>query len=122
MRIVGRLSATLTDQFQSRAESNLSTGYRASAVDIGRLKDAIERGLKSFTITQIREREDEVLRWIYDVLRVWAQRRKTSAITICEAGLRIELQTQDDHGYYDYAFDVFPGRRTARGPARQRRT
>jgi len=112
----------MTDQLQSRAESNLSTGYRASAVDIGRLKDAIERGLKSFTITQIREREDEVLRWINDLLRVWVQRRKTSAMKICEAGLRIELQTQDDNGYYDYAFDVFPGRRTAHGAARQRRT
>ncbi len=27
-----------------------------------------------------------------------------------QAGIRIELETQDDFGYYEYGFDVFPKR------------
>ena len=28
-----------------------------------------------------------------------------------ELGIRIELETQDDLGHYEYAFDVFPRRK-----------
>jgi hypothetical protein len=32
-----------------------------------------------------------------------------------QEGIRVEMKTQDDLGYYDYAFDVFP--RRGRGSA-----
>jgi len=48
-----------------RAGPQFVAGYRASGVDLmGHLKDVLERGLKNFTIAQIREREAEVFRWI----------------------------------------------------------
>ena len=29
---------------------------------------------------------------------------------LCDKGIAIEIETQDDHGYYHYRLDVFPGR------------
>ncbi|HLM75045.1 MAG TPA: hypothetical protein VK459_20185 [Polyangiaceae bacterium] len=40
----------------------------------------------------------------------WVQRYKRLKIERAGDGLRIEIETQDDHGYYVYRFDVFPGR------------
>ena len=34
-------------------------------------------------------------------------------------GIRVELETQDDHGYYSYGFDVFPGHRPAARHSRE---
>jgi hypothetical protein len=38
------------------------------------------------------------------------QRCKRMRIERHQTGVRIELETQDDHGYYEYRFDVFPRR------------
>lgn len=38
------------------------------------------------------------------------QRHKKMKPSRFATGIRVELQTQDDLGYYDYAFDVFPCR------------
>jgi len=38
------------------------------------------------------------------------QRCKEMNFEFAEHGIRITLETQDDYGYYTYAFDVFPGR------------
>ena len=41
------------------------------------------------------------------LLRSWVQRCKLVKIERQELGIRVELDTQDDHGYYTYGFDVF---------------
>ena len=44
------------------------------------------------------------------VVRAWVQRQKKMKLVRFANGIRGELQTQDDLGDYDYAFDVFPRR------------
>ncbi len=51
---------------------------------------------------------DELFPWILRVLATWVQRRKHVAIERVAEGIHIELETQDDLGYYRYMFDVFP--------------
>jgi hypothetical protein len=89
---------------------NMSTGYHASAVDVGRLQAALERGLARFDKSQIEARWDEIFEWIRGVARSWVQRCKHMRIERRQDGIRIELETQDDLGYYEYGFDVFPRR------------
>jgi len=89
---------------------NLSTGFYASAVDIGRLQAALERGLSRFDETQLETRWNEIFDWIRRVARTWLQRCKGMRIERRQIGIRIELETQDDLGYYEYGFDVFPRR------------
>jgi len=50
--------------------------------------------------------------WIRRVCRAWVQRCKRLRIERRRTGIRIELETQDDLGYYEYGFDVFPKRGT----------
>lgn len=90
------------------AGPNLVQGFPASAVDLGRLQDALERGVQRLNAEQIAERWDEVLTWMRRVIRSWVQRYKMLKIERLEHGIRVEMQTQDDYGYYEYAFDVFP--------------
>jgi hypothetical protein len=111
----------VVSQLQSSANlpvsgPNFANGFSASAVDLGRLQDVLERGLRRFDLASVERRWPEVERWIHDVLRAWVQRRKVVRIERRERGVRIELTTQDDRGYYDYAFDVFPGRAAPRRP------
>lgn len=91
---------------------NLSTGFYASAVDVGRLQAALEHGLARFDETQLETRWDEIFDWIRRVARTWVQRCKRMRIERRQIGIRIELETQDDLGYYEYGFDVFPRRGT----------
>jgi hypothetical protein len=111
----------VVSQLQSSANlpvsgPNFANGFSASAVDLGRLQDVLERGLRRFDLASVERRWPEVERWIHDVLRAWVQRRKVVRIERRERGVRIELTTQDGRGYYDYAFDVFPGRAAPRRP------
>ncbi|HVR37502.1 MAG TPA: hypothetical protein VMU84_00285 [Thermoanaerobaculia bacterium] len=93
------------------ATANLVTGYRASAVDVGHLQEVIERGLERFDMEQVRRRwDDDVFAWLRQILLAWIQRCKFIHFELEENGIRIQLQTQDDRGYYHYEFDVFPGR------------
>jgi hypothetical protein len=86
-------------------------GFIASAVDLGRLKAALELGIVSFTITQLQSRWGvDVRAWMMSVLRTWVQRPKFIRLELRDRGVRVQLQTQDDFGYYEYSFDVFPGR------------
>jgi hypothetical protein len=91
---------------------NLPTGFYASGVDVGRLQTALEHGLARFDETQLETRWDEIFDWIRRVARTWVQRCKQMRIERRQAGIRIELETQDDLGYYEYGFDVFPRRGT----------
>ncbi len=92
------------------AGPNLSNGFHASAVDVGRLQSALERGLARFDGNQLEARWSEIFDWIRRVARSWVQRCKHMHIERRQAGIRIELETQDDLGYYEYKFDVFPRR------------
>jgi hypothetical protein len=90
------------------AGPNFTTGFHASAVDLGRLQAALSRGVARLDGAQVEARWDEVFGWMMRVLRAWVQRYKSVHIQRGEAGIRVELETQDDHGYYSYGFDVFP--------------
>jgi hypothetical protein len=89
---------------------NFTTGFHASAVDLGRLQAALARGVARLDETQVEARWDEIFAWMLRVLRSWVQRYKHARIERREAGIRVEIETQDDHGYYSYGFDVFPGK------------
>lgn len=90
---------------------NLATGFHASAVELGRLQSVLEHGLARFDDGQLEARWDEVFDWIRSVVRSWVQRCKKMHIERRELGIRIELETQDDLGHYEYGFDVFPRRK-----------
>lgn len=108
--VIGAIAgiARATPQFSG---PNLSTGFHASAVDLGRLQSVLERGLARFDDGQLEARWDEVSDWIRRVARSWVQRCKKMHIERRELGIRIELETQDDLGRYEYCFDVFPRRK-----------
>lgn len=93
--------------------ANLSTGFPAASVDLGRLQQALEDGLARFDAAQLEARWPKLNGWIHSVLGAWVQRRKMVKIERREKGIRIELETQDDLGYYTYGFDVFPSRKKA---------
>jgi hypothetical protein len=104
--------ATIAGREMHVGGPNLSTGFYASAVDVGRLQAALEDGLARFDETQLATRWDEIFDWIRRVARTWVQRCKRMRIERRQVGIRIELETQDDLGYYEYTFDVFPRRGT----------
>lgn len=72
--------------------------------------------------TQTEARWPEVFEWIRAVLAAWVQRIKRMKIVRFASGVRVELQTQDDLGYYDYGFDVIRGSTPSgsRSPRRRR--
>ncbi len=90
------------------AGPNFTGGFHASAVDLGRLQAALTRGVARLDSAQLEARWDDVFKWMMKVLRAWVQRYKSVHIKRSDAGVRVEIQTQDDHGYYSYGFDVFP--------------
>ena len=91
--------------------SNVASGFPASAVDLGALKDALEGGIARFAFSHLRERWDEDVRsWMQQDVHAWVQRCKLSRIRLFDQGIDVSLETQDDHGYYHYRFDVFWGR------------
>ena len=89
------------------AAVNTSTGFHAAKVDVGALKDVLERGVRDFTSAQLQERwSEDVAAWMHTVIRTWVQRCKRRRL-ICEgSGIHLQLETQDDHGYYQYDFEV----------------
>ena len=108
-RIIGAIAAVAKDTM-TLAGPNFVEGFPASAVNVGQLQEAMERGLRRFTGANLVDRWDDVFGWLLRVLRSWVQRAKHIKIKRVERAVRIEVQTQDDLGYYDYAFDVFPDR------------
>jgi hypothetical protein len=108
-RIIDAIARGVQLDVESRGP-NMSSGFHASAVDVGRLQSALERGLARFDGAQVEARWDEIFDWIRRVVRAWVQRCKRMRIERRETGIRIELETQDDLGYYEYGFDVFPSR------------
>jgi hypothetical protein len=110
-RTAGRVMGNLADAVASQmhvAGPNLSTGYHASAVNLGELQSTLAKSISRLNSEQLADRWSEVFDWLQRTLRVWVQRCKQMKIERNELGIHIELETQDDHGYYRYSFDVFP--------------
>ena len=108
------------------AAPNMTDGFPASAVDLGRLQETAEHALRHFTEERLARRWDEVFDWVRRFLARWVQRRKALQIKRHGAAIHVELTTQDDLGYYKYAFDIFPerggGSRQGRGHSRSTQT
>jgi len=105
--ILGKI-AVVAQASMEVAGPNLVRGFHASAVDLGRLQDALRRGLSRFDSAQLEARWPEVFGWLRRVITGWVQRCKHLKIERLASGIHIEIQTQDDHGYYRYEFDVMP--------------
>jgi hypothetical protein len=88
------------------AGPNLVRGFHASSVDLGRLQDALRRGVRRFDDAGLEARWPDVLAWIRRVIAQWVQRYKRLKIERHAGGVHIEIETQDDRGYYRYEFDV----------------
>ena len=105
--ILGKI-AVVAQASMEVAGPNLVRGFHASAVDLGRLQDALRRGLSRFDSAQLEARWSEVFGWLRRVITGWVQRCKHLKIERLAGGIHIEIHTQDDHGYYRYEFDVIP--------------
>jgi len=116
MRVAGAIAGVAEGTMQL-AGPNFSSGFRASAVDLGRLQTVLSRGVARLDVDQIEQRWDEVFDWMRRVLRGWVQRCKHMKIERRGSGIRVEVEAQDDHGYYSYGFDVFPGDQGRGGPS-----
>lgn len=93
--------------------ANTTTGYHASAVDIGRMQTTLCEAVARFDLETMKSRWGVDLRkWVVDFVFSWAQRGKSLHFDWHEGGVRLRLNTQDDLGDYDYAFDVRPGRKS----------
>src|SRR3954462_9686353 len=62
-RIINAI-AGVAGSSMSVSGANLSTGVHASAVDVGRVQAALERGLTRFEKNQLEARWDEICDWI----------------------------------------------------------
>ena len=112
VRVIGGLGSQLGNGDIFVSPASLATGYRASAVDLGRIQEEIERALELFDMEQVRSRwNDDLFVWLRRMLLMWIQRCKFLHFDIDgEKGIHIEVQTQDDRGYYEYHVEAFPGR------------
>lgn len=110
-QVVNAIDAAARKSDASIASANVSQGFHAARVDLGELKNALEFGVRKFTVAQLHARwEEDVRTWMHSLIRLWVQRCKSQRLELRENGIAVELETQDDHGYYVYRFDVFPGR------------
>jgi hypothetical protein len=106
IRIVGALTEA-TEELGRIQAINLTTGYHACAPNLGVLKDAHEQALAHFDMGIIRARwEAELQRWLAKSLVRWVQRTKSISTELRANGIAVELEAQDDHGYYHYGFDL----------------
>lgn len=114
---VSRIASSLASVLRGPMElggPNLSRGFRASAVDLGALQAMLEQALARFDGERLRARWDQDVRnWIAQALLRWVQRLKSLKLRLVEDAVQIELETQDDRGYYQYQFEVSPGRKAS---------
>lgn len=113
--ILAGLANSLGDAIEL-STSNIAAGYPAAAVDLGRLKFELERGLERFDMALVRARWDvDVRDWLTRCIFAWVQRVRSLHLAPGELGVAVRFETQDDVGYYDYGFDAMPGRRDGDG-------
>jgi hypothetical protein len=111
-RIAGNLCELASSDSGHIAVANTVRGFRASAVDIGVLQDLLAKAIAELTIEDVRERwSDDLFPWFTRAIMSWVQRCKSIQFSLEGSGVGVELETQDDRGYYRYRFDVFPGRK-----------
>lgn len=104
--IIGALADATRDHVQLNV-TNLDTGYHASAPALGVLKSAHEETLGHFDMRGVRDRwEKDLQRWLSNSLARWIQRTKQVTMKLYPNGIAVEIETQDDHGYYRYCFDI----------------
>jgi hypothetical protein len=90
---------------------NLTTGMAASAVNLAQLQSLLEGVIVRFEVAELTARwDDDIQAALQDVVLEWVQRVDAFDMQIHESGVSVSIQTQDDYGYYQYGFDVFPGR------------
>ena len=90
---------------------NLTHGMAAASVDLARLQEILEGIMAELSVTEMSARwDDDVRETLQDTLLEWVQRVDLFEMEVHESGARVSVQTQDDFGYYQYSFDVFPGR------------
>ncbi len=109
MSLLDRAAAISTTGFVGAAP-RFATGFHSSAVDLGKLQAALARGISRFDMAQVHDRWDEIREWMHRALQAWVQRSLYAKLEVHKTGIRVEFKTQDDHGSYNYGFDVFPGR------------
>ena len=72
-RVVGALLDAVGGSAGARP-ANLATGFRASAVDVGRVKAIVEAGIAAFDMHQVKTRwKRDVRAWMVGTLRAWVQ-------------------------------------------------
>jgi len=109
-RIAGRLTEQINEG-AGLAVTNTARGYYASAVDLGALQEILAGAIECFNMTEVRDRwSEDLFDWFRKSLLGCVQRCKEMKFDLAERGVRVTLETQDDHGYYRYEFDVFPGK------------
>lgn len=92
--------------------SNTTGGFPASALNLGQLQEALQAGVATLDMQQVHERwKDDLFDWMRLTIGAWVQRCKFLRMRLRKTGIHIEIETQDDYGYYCYEFDVFPGGR-----------
>ena len=91
--IVGNIAAAAVEDAFHFAVANTVNGYPAAAVDIGRLKTALESGLVSFDMALVRERwETDVFEWLRKTAFAWVQRCKRLTLEPKDTGIRVEIE------------------------------
>ena len=109
-RIVGNLQGQLGAG--TTVAANTDSGYRASAVDLGHLQEILGDAIRLFDMKAVNDRwEDDLGEWFRRTVVAWIQRLKSADFSIKDNGIHVTMETQDDRGYYQYEFDVFPGKR-----------
>ncbi len=110
-RIADAMSEAVLSESGRVAVVNTLRGFRASAVDVGSLQQMLGNAISDFRMQDVRDRwSDDIFPWFRQAIMSWVQRCKAIHFSLEQNGVRIELETQDDRGYYRYVFDVFPGR------------
>ena len=114
--VIGRLVPALSHPETKVRVAATSTGFPASAVDLGRLQTELERAFAGWSSKEIRSRwRSDVFPWISQFTRAWVQRRSILRAKPILSGIRIGLDTKDDLGYYRYVFEVPLNERYQRG-------
>ena len=109
-RTLGKGTAQLGRRGSS-VQYNLATGMSASGVNLGKLQSLLEGMICEFDMGELSERwDDDVRSALQDAVLEWVQRVDAFELELHDSGVSISLQTQDDYGFYQYGFDVFPGR------------